>query len=123
MFATRSYLQGLAHFDPSMVVRAWINFSGTVPTLLGSNNVSSLSRSSTGKYVITWNSGTVASAYAQVISTCVEDTTNLARSCGSLNKDVAEPATATSVAIIVNQQATDAVGDSSIITVAVIGPQ
>jgi hypothetical protein len=52
---------------PMVICKAWVNFSGSAPTVLGSFNVASVTRGSAGVYTVTWAQAFADANYALAV--------------------------------------------------------
>ena len=106
-----------------MVIRGWVNWSPVPATVLGSHNVTSVSRASTGHFTITWSQALVASAYAQVVALAAQDNpTGFLHPCYDGTAGT-EPLATTSSLILLESVTTDAVADTQLMTAILIGPR
>ncbi len=123
MYIKRTQLAGDAMFDPAMVIRAWLSVSSTPATILGSHNVTSFSRTSAGKYIITWSRALVASAYTQVLALSTTDSAATGVTHPGYDRTASsEPLQTTTAGILVEAGTADGVSDSQLLTAVLLGP-
>lgn len=123
MYVKRGQLAGVPPFDPAMIVRGWVNFSGVAGAILGSHNVTSVSRSSTGRYVVTWAVALVASAYSQLVALAPTDSGGVVIHAMFDTTAGGEPLLTTSSAIMTESGTADGVADTPLLTATLIGPR
>lgn len=123
MFTQRQAMWGLQRIDPAMVVRGWVSFSPVPATILGSHNVTSVSRASAGHYTVTWSQAAVASAYTQVVALSAQDNASGITHPSFDGTASVEPLQTTSSLILLESSTSDGVTDTQLMTVVLIGPR
>src|SRR6185369_11903593 len=105
-----------------MVVRGWLSVSSTPATILGSHNITSFSRTSAGKYIVTWTRA-MASAYAQVMAVSTTDSAAVGVTHPGYDRTASsEPLQTTTTGLLVEAGTADGVADSQLLTAVLLGP-
>lgn len=113
-------LSGALNPSPRVRVHAWVNFSGSAPTIGDSHNVSSVTRGSTGVYSVTL-AVALASAYACAPTVTCINVGSTENTLGSLAATPADPVTNTTAALTTALGTTPTATDPDVVCVVFVG--